>query len=76
MKTRPKELLEKAILLNPDLADAHFQLGILHKSENNSDLAVESFKKAVEINCEFPEAECQLAMELANLEQIEDARKQ
>ena len=29
MKQQPRELLEKAIQLNPELADAYFKLGVL-----------------------------------------------
>lgn len=47
--TRAKELLKKAIELNPNYADAYFQLGLLSKSKSKKQ-AVEYFKKALTLN--------------------------
>ena len=47
--TRAKELLTKAIELNPNYADAYFQLGLLLRSRAKKK-AVEQFQKALTLN--------------------------
>ena len=68
MDKRAKELLERAIDLDPNLASAHYKLGILYQSENDFDSSIVYFKQAVTINPSFPEAECELAIEFAGKE--------
>ncbi|GAI30259.1 unnamed protein product, partial [marine sediment metagenome] len=40
----------KAILLEPDVAWFHFALGEIYRQQNELDLSIESFKKALEID--------------------------
>ena len=47
--TKAKELLNKAIELNPNYADAYFQLGMLLKGRSKKK-AIEQFKKALSLN--------------------------
>jgi tetratricopeptide (TPR) repeat protein len=47
--TKAKELLNKAIELNPNYADAYFQLGLLLRSKAKKK-AAEQFKKALTLN--------------------------
>ena len=75
MNTNPQQLLEKAILINPELADAYFKLGVLHQSKKQTQIAVDNFKKAVDRDSHFFEAECELAIELAKLDNAEEARE-
>ena len=72
MDKRAKELLERAIDLNPNLSSAHYKLGILFQSENDFDSSLTYFEQAVTINPSFPEAECELAIELGRKGKLED----
>ena len=72
---KSKELLERAIDLDPNLASAHYKLGILFQSENDFNSSLTYFEQAVKINPSFPEAECELAIELGRQGRFEDARE-
>ena len=48
-----KAHLEKAIVLNPEYADAYFELGMLLKSEGTIKKSIKNFQKAVGINNEY-----------------------
>ncbi|MBT3540299.1 MAG: tetratricopeptide repeat protein, partial [Opitutae bacterium] len=75
MEQNAKKLLERAIELDPNLANAHFKLGVLYQSEQKYDLALKYFEQAVSINSTYAEAECELAIELTRLSKHEDARE-
>ena len=45
-----KTHLEKAIALNPEFAEAYFELGVLLKSEGEIKNSIQNFQKAVSIN--------------------------
>ena len=64
MEKNAKQLLEKAIELDPNLAPAHFKLGVLYQNEKDFDSAILHFEKAVALDTSFPAAECELAVEL------------
>jgi tetratricopeptide (TPR) repeat protein len=56
--------LNTAISLNEDLAEAHYELGIIHKDRNTTELrkqAVKNFKRAIELNSKYLLAYQQLA---------------
>ena len=57
MTPNPKELLEKAIALDPKHPEAHYKLGLLNKSEGKLEVALENFLQAVTLNPNFSEAE-------------------
>ena len=59
MQKDAKDLLEKAISLDPNLAEAHFKLGQLNRSDQNLELAAENFANAVNLNPSFSLAECE-----------------
>jgi curved DNA-binding protein CbpA len=54
--SKVKEILKKAIELNPGIDKAHYFLGLIYKTEDNIELAEKEFKKAVKCNPEFREA--------------------
>ena len=53
-----KAHLTKAIALNPDYSEAHYELGLLLKKDGDTDQALEYFQKAVALKNDFAEAEC------------------
>ena len=61
--------------MDPNLASAHYKLGILFQSENDFNSSLTYFEQAVKINPSFPEAECELAIELGRQGRLEDARE-
>jgi len=44
------ESYKKAIAINPDYADAHYNLGIAYRKQGEYDLAIASYQKAIAIN--------------------------
>lgn len=59
---KQKELLEKALRVDPQLADAYLQLGILYTAQNGLDLAMHAYKQAVATNPAFGEAHYRLGL--------------
>ncbi len=47
-------VLEKAVKIRPDYADAHFHLGEAYRAEASLDAAIESFRKAVALKPDEP----------------------
>ena len=45
---------EKAIALDPDLADAHFKLGVMYHGGSSYDKSIESFKKVLSLDPNYP----------------------
>ncbi|MBM3804356.1 MAG: tetratricopeptide repeat protein [Acidimicrobiia bacterium] len=62
-RTRKKLSLElrKAIEIDPNLAPAHYRLGLLYLSGGQTKLAAKAFETAIAINPQFAEAERSLA---------------
>ena len=69
-----KTHLEKAISLNPEFAEAYFELGMLLKSKGEIKNSIKNFQKAVAINNDYAEAQCELAISLSIDEDHENAR--
>ena len=40
---------QNAIMLKPDYASAHYNLGIVYQKSNNFDIALESYRKAARL---------------------------
>ena len=57
-----KDHLEKAIALNPEFSPAYYNLGLLLKANSDFAGALKNFHKAVSLDTEFAEAECELAI--------------
>ena len=69
-----KTHLEKAIALNPEFAEAYYELGMLLKNEGAIKESIKQFQKSVSINNDFAEAQCELGIALTLDEDHENAR--
>jgi Flp pilus assembly protein TadD len=67
---------EKAVELNPRLADAHNDLAIALASRGEFDQAFLHFAQALEINPDFPEAHCNLGSMLYAQGRVQEAQAQ
>jgi tetratricopeptide (TPR) repeat protein len=65
---------KKAIAIKPDLAEAHYNLGITLKELGKLGDAETSFKKAIAIKPDLAEAHCNLGISLQKLGRLEDAQ--
>ncbi|MFN0122047.1 MAG: tetratricopeptide repeat protein, partial [Blastocatellia bacterium] len=54
-------LLQKALRLDPALADAHYELGFLYSDQNRNTLAVQSLRRAITLRPEMEKAHYRLA---------------
>jgi tetratricopeptide (TPR) repeat protein len=61
-KIHAKALLKQAIILNPNLVDAHFQLGILYAESNDHEAAAREFEETVRLAPNMKEAHYRLAI--------------
>ena len=69
-----KNHLKKAINLNPDYAEAYYELGLIFKKEGETEQALDHFQKAVSLKSDFAEAECELAIMLQLKNDLESSR--
>jgi len=58
---KKKELVERALAIDPDSLDARFALGIFSYYENRLDRALEEFKRVAELNPNYPGVQNNLA---------------
>jgi Tfp pilus assembly protein PilF len=56
-----ESLLDNAVRLDPKLAPAYLQLGILYSQRGNSSKAISAYQKAIEANPQLDEAHYRLA---------------
>ena len=54
--TNAQEHLEKAIQINPEFADAHYELALILKDNKDYNESKKHFLKTIEILPEFPAA--------------------
>src|SRR3990172_2199622 len=72
----PDEIIsayQKAIKINPELAEAHYNLGIAYSNHVMPDEAITELKKAIEINKNYKEALFHLGMLYKEKGLLEDA---
>ena len=69
-------LLERAIELKPDFADAHLELGNLHVAQRENEKAVAEFSEVVRINPRSEMAHYRLGQTYRNLNQLDRAEKE
>ena len=67
------ELINKAVAINPDYAEAHNNLGNALKDLGRADEAAASYRKALAINPDFAEAYSNLGSTLKDLDQLVEA---
>jgi tetratricopeptide (TPR) repeat protein len=70
---RSRQLLERAVRLNQDLAQPHHGLGVLAEREHRPDLASEHYREALRVDPGFGAARGNLARLLLHAGQIEHA---
>ena len=66
---------EKAILINPDYAEALYNLGVAYQKLDQPDMAIETYKKAVAIQHAYPTAHHNLGIIYFQKDQINSAIK-
>ena len=66
---------EKAILLNPDYAEALYNLGVAYQKLDQPDMAIETYKKAIAIQHAYPTAHHNLGIIYFQKDQMNSAIK-
>ena len=69
-------LLERALQLDPKLADADVQLGIIYFARKNFETAIAAFQKAIAIDPKLEEAHYRLAQAYARIGEKQKAQKE
>jgi 2-polyprenyl-3-methyl-5-hydroxy-6-metoxy-1,4-benzoquinol methylase len=67
------ESYQRALTINPDYAEVHFNLGTLAIARGDHDEAIRSLRRAVEIKSDFAHAHRTLAVELSRLGEFDEA---
>lgn len=73
---RSRQLLERAMRLNPDVAQPHHGLGVLAERERRPDRASEHYREALRVDPGFPAARANLGRLLFESGALEEARIQ
>ena len=71
-----QSLLEKAVRLDPKLAPAYLQLGILHAEQKRVPQAISAYQKAIEADPRLEQAHYRLAQAYREVGEPEKARKE
>ena len=69
------ESFEKAILINPDYAEALYNLGVAYQKLDQPDMAIETYKKAIAIQHAYPTAHHNLGIIYFQKDQMNSAIK-
>jgi len=75
-RRRIEGLLKHAILLDPNLADAHLQLGVLYAREGEYEPAAHELEQEIRISPDSKEAHYRLALAYRQLGQLDASAKQ
>jgi molybdopterin-binding protein len=67
------EAQRQAVLLDPDLADAHYEIGVIHLHARRPQEALSAFVRALEVDSESPEAHYGRGCAYRQLRRYEDA---
>lgn len=67
------ELISKAVRINPNLAEAHYNLGKVFEAQGKIDEAVDSYRRTIAINPGVGEAHYNLAIAFANMGKLDEA---
>lgn len=73
---RAEKLLETVIGIDPNFADAHFQLGILYSRQRQIKEAVTQYERAIELEPSLAEAHYRLATALVEVGKRDEARRE
>lgn len=71
-----ESLLKKAIALDPDLADAHLQLGMLYSSRRNYQQSIPEYERTVALNPNQSDAHYRLGTDLVHVGEKDRAQKE
>jgi len=67
------KMFEIATSINPNYAEAHFNLGVMHQALDHLESAVESYSKAIAITPNYPDAYNNLGTSLYDLGRLESS---
>ena len=67
--------MRAAVRLNPELTEAHYNLGSVHYALGNTKAAIESYRRAIELQPRFPDARYRLALLLKLTSHPQDAAR-
>ena len=70
------ESYKQATRINPDDADAHFNLGYVYSESGMYKEAIESYKQAIRINPDYADAHCCLGLIYVSLNDKDSALEQ
>ena len=73
---RAQELLQNALTLDPNFAEAYLQLGILYSAQTNYERATADYKKAIEAQPQLGEAHYRLAQAYKRTGEQEKAQQE
>jgi tetratricopeptide (TPR) repeat protein len=73
---RVRELLEKALRLDPSLGSAYLQLGMVYSGQNDDAHAIAAYQKAIQVSPEMDEPHYRLGQAYARSAQKEKARQE
>jgi tetratricopeptide (TPR) repeat protein len=59
---QPEALLQKAVMIDSNLGEAHLQLGILYSAQGGFKQAIQAYKKAIEVSPHLGEAHYRLGL--------------
>jgi tetratricopeptide (TPR) repeat protein len=69
-------LLEKALTIDPKLAEAHLQLGILYFAQKRFETAIRAYKKAIEVNPNLGETHYRLGLAYKRIGEESNAERE
>lgn len=72
---REAALLEKALELDPDYEEAHYNLGVYAKREGDAGLARSRFERAIEIDPDYPRPHAELGHLFIREGRLDDAER-
>jgi tetratricopeptide (TPR) repeat protein len=69
-----ESLLQKSVALDPNLADAHVQLGNLYADQHQYEKSIPQYTKALEVNPNLPDAHYRLGQDYVHIGQKDRAQ--
>jgi predicted Zn-dependent protease len=71
-----ESLLQKAVMLDPELTEAHMQLGNLYAEQHEYAKSIPEYERALELNKNLPDAHYRLARDYARIGQKDRAQSE
>jgi tetratricopeptide (TPR) repeat protein len=73
---RVESILQRAVTLDPNLSEAHLQLGILYWQRGNTELAIAAYRRAIEANPSLADAHYRLAQTYKKIGEQSQAQRE